>query len=362
MIRVLNVISALNNAGTEAVVMNYYRNMDREKVQFDFLVLNTEKGYYEDEILALGGNIYKIPSFTKQPLKCMRARKAFFKTHHYDIVEVHSPTALRYAYCKLAKKNGCQNVIFHIHSSSNRKGLLIKYARKQLKKYCDQTATCSQFSAISVLGKTADKIVYNAIEYNNYKYNDLLRRKIRMYYNIKNNIKVIGFVGRFSKVKNPIFLLEVLSEIIRLDDTILLMMKGFGELADDIRNKIYDLHLEKKVILCDEQFPTSELYNAFDVLALPSLWEGLPLVGIEAQANGLRTLFSDVITKELNISGFATFVPLNSVQWQQAFLDSRNFERIPETFDFGQTEYNIQTAAQKRQNEYLEMAFEGSKK
>lgn len=357
MIRVLNVISGLNNAGTEAVVMNYYRHIDRTKVQFDFLALNTDKGYYEEEILSLGGKIYKIPPLMQSPLKCLKARKKFFKTHKYDIVEVHSPSALRYAYCKLAKKYGAKKVIFHIHNYSFKCNALIKYARAQIKKYCDEVVTCSQTAAISVMGEKADKVIYNAINFDNYVFNAQKRDEIRSRYGITDSDKVIGHVGRFSEQKNPLFLLEAFAMAYDRDAALKLVMKGFGEQEEDIKNKIKQLNIEKSVILPDSTYSAAELYSAFDLFVLPSLWEGLPVVTVEAQVNGLRIVASDKITDEADISGYVLFTALDAEQWANAFLDERNYTRIPADTDLSASGYDIKKAAIKRQREYAEMIF-----
>ena len=360
MVKVLNVVSGLNHAGTEAVIMNYYRNIDRTKIQFDFLVLNLGTGYYEVEIKRMGGKIYKIPSFRQNPLKNLSAKKKFFKKHakEYDAVEVHSPSALRYAYCKLAKKYGAKKVIFHIHSSSDQKGILIKHARRQIKKYCDETVTCSQRAAVSVLGEKADRIVYNAIDGSEYCFNAQFRNKIRNHYGIADGQKVIGQVGRYSIVKNHLFSLKAFADAAKRDSSLILLMKGFGELETEIAATIKALGLTGKAIMAGDEFEASQLYSAFDLLILPSLYEGLPMVLVEAQANGLKALASDHVSNETNISGCVSFLELDAKKWSDAFLKKDNFTRIPVGFDFARTNYNIAKEAEIRERDYLEAACE----
>lgn len=354
MIRVLNVISGLNNAGTEAVVMNYYRNIDRTKVQFDFLVLDeAENLYYEEEINRLGGRIYKLPPFKKNPVKSIFGRRKFFKKHKYEIVEVHAPSATRYAFCKSAKNSGAKKVIFHIHSSCYDNGPLIRYARKQLKKHCDEIVTCSQLAAESILGEKADKVVCNAIDYSKYRFDKIKRDAIRKNYGINESTKVIGHVGRFSLPKNHLFLLEAFALVARENDAIVLLLKGFGELKTEIANKIKELNIQDKVIFADE-YDANELFNAFDLFVLPSLYEGFPVVLVEAQANGLKCLISDNVTKEADLSGENKFVQLDIAKWAQT-IELASFERLPSDFDFSATGYDIREAAKKRQNEYLNL-------
>lgn len=353
--KVLNVISGLNHAGTEAVVMNYYRNMDRSKIQFDFLVLNLGAGYYEPEIEQLGGTVFKIPSFRQSPIKNLTARKKFFKKHarEYDVVEVHSPSALRYAYCKLAKKAGVPKVIFHIHNTASETGFLVNHARKQLKKYCDEIVTCSQLAAVSVMGENADKIVYNAIDYSVYRFHKNLRDEIRGHFHLTEHHKVIGQIGRYSAVKNHSFSLEAFAMAAQEDESLILMLKGFGELKEEIIAKIHALDLSSRVIMVGDEYEAYALYNAFDLLILPSLYEGFPVVLVEAQANGLKALVSNCVSTETNISGYLSFLELNSEKWASEFLKQENFKRIPSEFDFNRTDYNIVNEAKKLQNEYL---------
>jgi glycosyltransferase EpsF len=355
MIRVLNVISGLNNAGTEAVVMNYYRHIDKSKVQFDFLVLDTNDNlYYEKEITNLGGKIYKIPPFTKNPLKNLLQRKKFFKKNKYNIVEVHTPSVHRYGYCKQAKKSGTKYVIFHIHNTCSDKGFFINFARKQVEKYCDETVTCSQTAAISVLGKKADKMVYNAIDYNTYKFNSQKRLEIRSYFNINENNKVVGHIGRFSKQKNQSFLLDAFALAVERDKSLILLIKGFGECEAEIKEKIFKLNISENVIIADNKYCASELYNSFDLFLLPSIYEGLPMVLIEAQANGLKAVVSDNVTTESNISGFVMFERLDTKIWSEYLLKEEMFNRVSITeFDFTKSNYNILSATKKRESDYL---------
>lgn len=357
MIRVLNVISGLNNAGTEAVVMNYYRNMDREKIQFDFLVLDTGKGYYEEEINELGGKIYKIPAFTSSPLKNIRLRKKFFKEHKYDIVEVHSPSALRFAYCKIAKKRGAKAVIFHVHNSIVNENFLVRYARKQLDKYCDQTVTCSDFAAICTLGKSADKVIPNAIDYEKYAFCEEIRREVRSFYNVSDDEILIGNIGRFSTQKNQSFLLKAFAEASLKNTKIKLLLDGFGELREQLSAEISELGLQDKIIMVKEaEFNVSKIYSGLDLFVMPSLYEGLAVVLIEAQANGLKIIGSTNLSKESDITDSIEFVELDKDEWVKRLADGGSYGRKSTSREeFAETGYEIKTAAAERQEEYFRM-------
>ena len=188
MIRLLNVISSLNNAGTEKVVMNYLRNMDHSQIVQDFLVLDMGDGYYEEEIKQYGGQIYKIPSFMQAPIANLKARRKFFKEHRYDIVEVHSPAVNRYGYCKEAKKAG-SIAIFHLHSTNLPKGLLGAYCLRQISKDSDQIVSCSKKAAEVSLRGICDKVIPNAINFDDYKFDEQKREKVQLEYNAVENTR-----------------------------------------------------------------------------------------------------------------------------------------------------------------------------
>lgn len=362
MIYVLNVISGLNNAGTEAVVMNYYRNIDRSKIQFDFLVLDTSENlYYEKEIKELGGRVFKIPPFSINPIENILKRKQFFKQHKYDIVEVHAPSALRSMYCKLAKRSGAR-VVFHIHNTSNVRGILVDLARKRIKKYCDEIVTCSQYAAISVLGEEANKVIYNAIDSEKYAFNEERGKQLRSMYGIEDNVRIVGTVGRFSNQKNQKFLIKAFAIAARKDERLTLFIRGVGD-DTELRSLIKQEGIEKRVFISvdnRDNTKTSDLYNMFDVFVLPSLYEGLPVVAIEAQANGLKVIASDTVTDEIALSEKVKRIPLDVDFWVKEMLDEDNYTRIgKEEFDFSKSNYDIQTQVKKREEEYCEMIVNG---
>lgn len=355
MIKLLNVISGLNNAGTEAVVMNYYRNIDRSEIQFDFLVLNEGNGYYEAEIKSLGGNIYKIPNFTSNPLKNMILKKKFFKEHKYDIVEVHTPSILRYKYCELAKKSGAK-VVFHLHSAQKVNGIIKRIALAKLRKYCDEIVACSQYAAIEAIGEKADKIVYNAIDFDKYRFDDGLRRDVRAKLGLTENDYIIGHIGRFSKVKNQKFLISLMQALKSSSENIKLILKGFGEDEEELRSIIKAERLQESVIIISGEYTANQLYNAFDVFVLPSFWEGLPMVAVEAQANGLFVIASDKVTDEINITGRVKRLELNKEIWVKNLLNTKEYCRKQiDLNNWQKTGYEITSEAAQRLTDYKNM-------
>ena len=352
-VRVLNVISSLNNAGTEAVVINYFRLMDKNSIQFDFMVLDEKSDYYQNELLGYGCNIYRIPNFKSNPLKNIKLRKKIIKEGKYDIVEVHSPSAERYAYCKLAKRYGSYS-IFHIHNTDFRKkNFILKFFQRQVIKYSDQIVTCSQFAANTVIGRNADGIVYNAINYDRYKFIYNNRMKIRKYYGLKDTDLLIGNVGRFSTQKNHLFLLRVFNELVKKKNNVYLLLKGFGEERENIENYIKNNKLGDKVII-EENYLAEELYSSFDLYAVPSIFEGLAVTLIEAQTNGLPIVVSSNTTKEAMINKNVIFADLVEDNWLKLLSDNSIYNRIKfEYVDLVKSRYDIVTESKLREEFYL---------
>lgn len=349
MIRVLHIGPNLANGGIEAMVMNLYRHVDRSKVQFDFLATHAERRYYDDEIEALGGRIHRIPAFRRHPFKNMRLRKKVIK--QYDVVEFHAMHAWQYGYCKTAKRTGVKSVIFHVHGAPSDKGLFVRYARKQILKYCDEIVTCSQFAAENMLGRKADKVIRNAIDPQTYSFDPAKREEIRAHYQIPATARVVGTVGRFAGQKNQAFLVECFADAAQKKDDLYLILKGHGTLRGALEEQVRNLGLERRIFFADE-YEASALYSAFDLFVLPSKNEGLPVVSIEAQANGLPVLLSDTITRESSIGGTVEYLPLEKQIWAEAMTKDR--PRTP-IADFSATGYDIKTVAQKRQEDYLRM-------
>lgn len=355
MIRLLNVISSLNNAGTEKVVMNYLRNMDHSQIVQDFLVLDMGDGYYEEEIKQYGGQIYKIPSFMQAPIANLKARRKFFKEHRYDIVEVHSPAVNRYGYCKEAKKAG-SIAIFHLHNTNLPKGLLGAYCLRQVRKYSDQIVSCSKKAAEVSLRGICDKVIPNAINFDDYKFDEQKREKIRAELDIEENIKVIGHVGRFSLEKNQIFLMRAFGKAAEKRDDLILYLKGFGSDLSAIKDEARRLNITDKVIIDDSGSEAKDVYNIFDVFVLPSLHEGLPVVSLESQINGLQMIASDSVSGETNLFGTAQYLRLDEDLWAEKFMEEGIYQRADiDRADVVKTGYDIKTAANERLQEYKDM-------
>lgn len=367
MIRVLHSVSNMDRAGIETMLMNYYRHIDREKIQFDFLCNKSKAGAYDAEILALGGKIYHTPGLNpvKYPFY-LKYMKKLFQTHpEYQILEAHNGALGVYA-LHAANINHIPVRIFHAHGASITKDwkLPLKLVCKAfLPSNINQYFSCGEAAAYCYFGnKIADlkkyKLIPNAIEVERFTFNLKIRNKIRVQYGLQSK-HVIGHVGRFMSQKNHIFLVNVFEEIAKEDPDAVLILIGDGKLQDEIKTKVKEKGLETKVLFIGNVGNVNEWYNAFDVFVLPSIWEGLPVVGVEAQANDLPCVFSDSITKEIRILEKKTkFVSLQAPlsQWKEMIISQlSNRTRNDNTRWLTEKHYNIVFEAQKLQELYLEL-------
>lgn len=363
MIRVLHSVSNMDRAGIETMLMNYYRHIDREKVQFDFLCNKRKAGAYDDEIKKMGGRIYHTPGLNpaRYP-RYLKYMEELFKKNHYHIIEAHNDAMGVYA-LYAAKINHIPVRIFHAHSTSIPKDwkLPIKFVCKVLlPANTNQHFSCSVAAGRYYFGSKAInnyELIPNAIEVGRFVFNKKSRDFIRKQYGLVGR-HIVGHVGRFMAEKNHTFLIDIFAEIEKRDPLAILVLLGDGELLEKIKKKVKRKGLQDKVFFIGNVGNANEWYNVFDVFVLPSLWEGLPVVGVEAQANDLPCIFSDSVTKEIAIAQRVEFIPLKSstFQWAEAIMSSfcittrnNNTELITDH------NYNIVFEAKKLQNRYMKL-------
>lgn len=319
MIRILQIGMTDNLGGIETYLMNYYRNIDKNKYQFDFINISNTKLCFENEIRSLGGRIYNVTSYYKHPLRYIKELKKIIKENDYHIVHCNMNSAV-FLYPLIASKQaGVKQIISHSHNSSSDKGLLKKILhdinKHFIPKYANTYFACSDKAGEWFYNKKTRNsndyyIINNAIDSNKFKYNEEIRNYLRKELNIENKF-VIGHVGRFSKQKNHKFLVELFNKFQEKNKDAILMLVGIGELQDDVRKQVNDLNLQDKVLFLNQKNNVNELYQAMDVFILPSLYEGLPVVGVEAQTSGLPCIFSNNITKGINLLSSNKYIDLN---------------------------------------------------
>ncbi len=321
MIRVLQVITSMNLGGMESIIMNINRKLDHQKVVFDFLLFDTgNKQYYEDEIKSYGGKIYKVTPRKSSIFKNKKEMNDFFRNNHYDIIHIHQGITYLLP-LKLAKKYGIKNRIIHSHGVDGKykKGLFNIIRKKIILPYINSLANirfaCSnlilnELFTDKVIENKDYKIINNCIDSNKFLYDYKLRNKVRNELDLKDEI-VIGHVGRFTNQKNHEFIVNVFKKYNEYNNNSKLLLVGNGYNIDNIKNLVTMLNLEDKVIFYGESDKVNELMQAFDLFIMPSRWEGLPLVTIEAQASGLPLLVSEAISKEANITGNVNYLSLS---------------------------------------------------
>ena len=301
-IRILHVFGRMDRGGAETMVMNLYRNIDRNLIQFDFAVHTTDICDYEKEISGLGGKIYRFPQFNGiNIMNYMNSWKNFLKKHQeYKIIHGHM-YSIASIYLLISKRYGLYTIA-HSHSTSNGSG--IKSIVKDifclpLKYICDYKMACSIDAAKWLFGEKIIRensfhLLKNAINLEEYSCkNEILPNKEGI---------VCGHIGRFVEVKNHRFLVDVFFEYHKLDPSATLILIGTGELEDIIREYVVKLGLEKAVFFLGNQKNVKKHLRKMDVFIFPSMYEGVPLALVEAQASGIQCFISDTISDEVCIT------------------------------------------------------------
>ncbi len=363
-IRVLHNIVSLDMGGIETAVMNLYRHIDKEKVVFDFLVHRPTEGFYEKEIRSYGGKIYRTPTFHPLKMKpyedgCMEVFR-----NHPEYKVFHSHQELNLWALQYAKKAGIPCRIAHTHNAKtviNLKYFFFLYEKLFIKQACTDMFMCAVPAGEWIYGKKAVRngdvhLIKNGIEADRFRYSEDVRREIREELDFGDKI-VIGHAGRFMQQKNHMFLLEIFRKIHDRNPNTVLALCGEGRLEADIRRKVKELDLEEHVRFLGIRPDLNRLYQGFDLLLFPSLWEGLPMTAMEAQTSGLPILMSDVITPEVEITPCVKKMSLkeSADAWAEtalAFIASHvrcdEYQRI---VDAG---FDIKETAKWWQNYYLE--------
>lgn len=330
--RILQVVTIMNRGGIETMIMNHYRAIDRSKYQFDFLVHRQERGDYDDEIEQLGGKIYR--AFPIRPWKYPMYFKwlnKFFMSHcNYIAVHSHihenSGFVFKYAYKYSITRLLCTSHIAVNHIDY--KFIFRIFPKLYLYKYCTDFLACGVEAGKYLYGKKEFKVIKNAINTEIFSYNINIRKRKRKELDVENKF-VIGSVARFSPQKNHIFILKVFKDVLNKNKDVKLILVGDGPLENSIKEESIKLNLSSNIIFLGVRNDISELLQAFDVFIFPSLYEGLPVSIIEAQAASLPCILSNTIDPETAITNYVEFHSLDSPisEWSDAILSKQNFQR-----------------------------------
>lgn len=367
MIRILQSVSNMDRAGLETMLMNYYRHIDRTKVQFDFIVNKPKPGNYDNEIREMGGRIFLSPGLSplKYPKYLKFVREIVKKDDRIKIVHAHNEAMGFYALSG-AKKAGVKVRIAHAHNTQ-----IIRDYKWPLKMVCKRllpmAATdiwgCGRDAGIYYFGKKrwAERgvIIRNAIETQRFAFDSSVRDKMRAEHGLKGKT-ILGHVGRFNLQKNHDRLLDIFASYQKKTPESVLVLVGEGELEAEVREKAEKLGLADKVMFAGLQKNVNEWYQMMDVFLLPSLFEGLPVVGVEAQASGLPCVFSDRVTDEVALSEQVIRLPLeeSNEKWAEAIeeLVKNKKDRKQGEELVRQAGYDIDIEAERLQNLYLSMS------
>lgn len=365
-IRVLHcLIGSMNVGGIENMLMQMYRCIDKEKVQFDFLVHDYNENYYEKEIKELGGKIYRIPYVSKKPFEHIKQFKALLQNHpEYRIIHIHTTYSIMITDAKEAKKMG-RTVIIHSHNTDAplKRKLIHKLLKNRFSKYADYKVACSKIAGEWLFpAKCYDSVMFwpNAKQLEKYKFSEDIRKKIRRE-EVLNEAFIIGNIGRLSYQKNQELLIEVFLEILREKPNAVLWLVGDGEDREKLENIINKRGIEDKVKFWGNVDNVNELLFAMDVFVLTSRYEGLPVVLVEAQATGIPLVIPHYIAKETCVQKEIYFInePLNKSEWKNKILKINTNRERKDCYNLiSESDFNIYNWVNKVEKFYLNIEKE----
>ena len=368
--RLLCIVGSMNAGGAETFLMKMYRALDREKYQMDFAVAELGKGFYDDEIISMGGNIYHIIPKSKGALKNFNDIRRLVKDNNYNYVMRISQHSLSGLELLAAKLGGAKVRIFR---SSNSNTTSNSKLNQILHKLCMFMPNIFSTVRIAPSTEAAEfmfgdgcieqgkaELLPNAIDTNTFKYNEMLRKHIRNEFNIDTNKLVVGHIGRFNQQKNHKFLIDVFAEVLKQKPNALLMLVGDGEKKSEIQEQIKSLGIEESVIFTGIRSDVPALLSAMDVFVFPSFYEGMPNTVIEAQATGLPCVIANTITREAGVTDCVRFKSLHDFaeSWADKTLSLFDKDKADRSFYSDKMKnagYDIDSCVKK----FVKLTFEG---
>lgn len=356
-IRVLQVVTHMERGGLESTLMNYYRHIDRERVQFDFLVHRQERAAFDDEIESLGGKLYRLPRLVPWSEGYLAALNHFFDEHpEYKIVHVHQD-CLSSVILRAAAQHNIPVRIAHSHSANQDKNLkypIKLWYKRSIPKYTTNLFACGKDAGDWMFGGAPYQIINNAIDATAYSFNPKKRIEMRHQLGLADKL-IIGHVGRFNPQKNHPFLLDIFAALLRKEPNAVLLLVGGGENMLKIQAKAHALGIAEHVRFLGVRSDVADLMQAMDVFVFPLLYEGLGIVLIEAQAAGLPCVVSDTIPREAYLTDLVTAEKLSSSveAWAEKILAKRAIPRTDRRAEIAAYGFDITTEAVKLQEFYI---------
>lgn len=366
MIRVLHVVSSMPRAGLENALMNYYRHIDRNEIQFDFLMAKKERGDFDDEIESLGGKIYRIPM--SNPINYIKDLNKFFKKHkEYTVCHVHHIPwgALSIL---MAKFNGVPTRISHVHfAKSPSRALSAKSLMKWIsRRFANRYFACGQVAGQNFFGEKIVEgpdfmIIKNAIDTERFRYDETVRRSLREKLGIAPDDFVIGHVARMTPVKNHKFTIDILHNLKSLKGTgkFKCIFVGDGPLRKEIEYYATEKGVAAECVFTGSVGDTQAYFQAMDYLIFPSLAEGLGLVVIEAQVAGLKCIASTGVPEESRLSDLVDFLPLEigALKWAEFVLENGKYKRQSRLSDVKEAGYDIKSTVMELEKLYRQLSY-----
>lgn len=354
MIRVLHVLDGFGSGGAESFVLNLYRNIDREIIQFDFLLRNNNNNEkYLNEVKCMGGRVYVLPSFEKNMIVHLEKLKEFFEENQqYKIVHVHASTSTYYFPLLYAKKSGIPIRILHSHNAGTANKVM-KLAHYLLRRRCCNLATdyftCSSAAGDWMFGKRTAEIIYNAIDIRKFRYDGVVRDRMRNAVGVDKNF-VIGHTGRFVTEKNHKFMLELAEKVCSKHREIKFVFVGEGPLLEQMKEAALEKDIRENVLFLGVRTDLEDVLQMFDLFLFPSISEGLGIALVEAQANGLPCIVSENIPELACVTPCVKKLALSDPEkWESEILNMvLNWpERFEENEKLEHSEFNIRHKAKQ---------------
>lgn len=358
MLRILHCVNNMHRAGLETMIMNYYRSVDRSRIQFDFLTHRPFRSDYDDEIEAMGGKVYYAPRLTPQNYPAYFSyMKQFYKDHpEYKIVHSHIDS-MSYLPLLAAKKAGVPIRIAHSHSTKidkDYKYLLKQWYRSRMGSVATDFVACGKEAGQFLFKNNNALVIPNAVQADEFLFCQATRDRMRKELDLGDRF-VVGHVGRFTYAKNHGFLIEIFNEILKIKPDALLLLVGTGELEETIKTKVEETGISQSVRFLGVRSDVTAINQALDAFVMPSFFEGVPVVGVEAQFADLPCFFSTAVTREVEFSNKCHFMDLScsAQQWAKAIVEQSAVQRQAKFYE--DSPYRVTNAVQILENHYQEL-------
>ncbi len=357
--RILCVLGKMKSGGVESIMLSYYRCLDKTKYQYDFIYEDGSTDEFPKDVLEMGARAFKVPSVGSL-FAYIKAIRKIIKSEGYNIVHANVNTLSLFSLFA-AWSCGVKYRILHNHTTSSpiekKRTFLKKILRPFNLMFANKRCACSELAARWMYGnKAVDSgkvtIFRNGVDVDKFKFSNEYREEIRNEFNLENK-KVIGHIGRFMTQKNHFFLIDLFEKYAHTCENAVLLLVGGGELLERVRSYVCEKGLSDKVVFAGVRRDVHKFYSAFDVFVLPSLYEGLPVVGMEACASGVPVLLSEEITRECAITDTVSFLPIKDPSvWADALLSIKEGSRESASNQMKNGPYNIHNCVKVLENYY----------